>query len=253
VPESATEARLAGRTAADLCRLLGVPRVALYDEVDSTMNVAHEMAAAGAAPGSIVLAHAQHAGRGRAGRRWQSAPGAGLWLTVIERPHDVAALEVLSLRAGLRLGRALDRFAAARVGLKWPNDLHLHGRKHAGILVESRWRERRPDWVAVGIGINYVAPPDQPRAAALGAGVDPAALLGEVVPAVRAAAAARGHLTERELAEYAERDVAAGQSCRAPRAGRVAGIAPDGALLVVTAAGVERCRDGSLVLEDDPA
>jgi BirA family biotin operon repressor/biotin-[acetyl-CoA-carboxylase] ligase len=232
--------------------LLGVPRVMLFDEVDSTMDVAHGLAAGGAAPGTIVLAHAQRAGRGRAGRRWQSAPGAGLWLSVIERPHDPHALDVLSLRVGLRVARALDRFAGTSVGLKWPNDLLLHGHKLGGILVESRWRDSRPDWVTVGIGINYMTPPDQ-VAAALGDAVDQVALLGEIVPAVRAAATARGHLSERELAEYAARDLAAGHACRAPRAGRVAGVAADGALLVVTAAGVERCRDGSLVLEDDPA
>ena len=246
------EPTLQGHTSAALATLLGVPRVALFDEVDSTMDVAHQLAAAGAASGTIVLAHSQRAGRGRAGRRWQSATDAGLWLTVIERPRDAGALDALSLRVGLRVARALDRFAGASVGLKWPNDLYLHGRKLGGILVESRWRDNRPDWVAIGIGVNYVAPPET-LAAALGSGVDPVALLGDVVPAVRAAAAASGHLSERELADYAARDVAAGLACRAPRAGRVAGVAADGALLVVTGAGVERCRDGSLVLEDDPA
>jgi BirA family transcriptional regulator, biotin operon repressor / biotin---[acetyl-CoA-carboxylase] ligase len=246
------DATLAGHTPVALAVLLGVPRVALFEEVESTMDVAHQLASEGAAPGTIVLAHAQRAGRGRAGRRWQSVFGAGLWLTMIERPNDPGALDVLSLRVGLRVARALDRFAGAAVGLKWPNDLHLHGRKLGGILVESRWRDNRPDWAAIGVGVNYVTPPDG-AAAALGMNVDRIALLGEVVPAVRAAAAARGHLSERELAEYAERDIAAGQACRAPRAGRVAGVAANGALLVVTGAGVERCRDGSLVLEEDPA
>jgi BirA family biotin operon repressor/biotin-[acetyl-CoA-carboxylase] ligase len=252
VPDSATEARLGGRSAGELRLLLGVPRVALFDDVDSTMDVAHGLAAGGATAGTVVLAHAQRAGRGRAGRQWQSAPGAGLWLSMVERPQDPHALDVLSLRVGLLVARALDRFAGGLVGLKWPNDLMLHGHKLGGILVESRWRENRPDWVTVGIGINYVAPPAH-AAAALGDAVDQVALLGEIVPAVRAAATARGHLSERELSDYAARDVAAGRACRAPRVGRVAGVAADGALLVVTAAGVERCRDGSLVLEDDPA
>ena len=244
---------IAGHAPAALAALLGVPAVALYDEVDSTMDAAHALAVSGAAPGTLVVAHAQRAGRGRAGRQWHSDAGAGLWCTIIERPNDASALDVLSLRVGLRVARALDRFAGAPVGLKWPNDLYLHGAKLGGILVEGRWRDNRPDWVAIGLGVNYQGPSRLAGVASLGAGVDRLALLGEVVPALRAAATARGHLTERELADYASRDIAAGLVCVAPRSGRVAGVAANGALLVVTATGVQECREGSLVLEEDSA
>ena len=241
------------RTAPELASLLGLPGVALYDEVDSTMDVAHALAGDGAPAGTLVVAEWQRAGRGRGGRRWHAAPGAGILFTLVERPNDARALEVLSLRAGLRAARALDRFASGAVSLKWPNDLYLHGAKLGGILVESRWRDGRPDWVAIGIGINRLTPPDMPEAAALGSAVDRREVLSEIVPAIRAAAAARGHLTDVELADYARRDIAAGRTCSTPREGRVAGISADGALLIVTAAGVERSRDGSLVFEGDHA
>jgi BirA family biotin operon repressor/biotin-[acetyl-CoA-carboxylase] ligase len=241
------------RTAPEWASLLGLPGVAVFDEVESTMDVAHAMAADGAPAGTLVVAEWQRAGRGRGGRRWLAAPGAGILFTLVERPNDVRALEVMSLRAGLRAARALDRFASGPVSLKWPNDLYLHGAKLGGILVESRWRDGRPDWVAIGIGINRLAPRDMPEAAALGGATDRGAVLSEIVPAIRAAAAARGHLSDRELADYAMRDIAAGRPCTAPCAGRVAGISADGALLVVTAAGVERCRNGSLVFEGDCA
>lgn len=244
-------ARYEGRTGAELAGLLGLPEVTVYEALASTMDAAHERAAHGAPAGTLVLANAQRAGRGRAGRRWSSEPGAGVWLTLIERPQDAAALDVLSLRVGLRAARALDRFAPATVGLKWPNDLYLLGGKLGGILVESRWRNGRPDWVAIGIGVNVHPPANVPSAASLGTGTSRLAVLGELVPAVRAAAQARGVLTPRELSQYAQRDVAAGRVCRGPRAGRVAGIADDGSLLVVTAGGVVRCREGSLLLDEE--
>ena len=79
-----------------------------YDEVGSTLDVAHTLAADGAAAGTVVIADAQTAGRGQRGRAWQSERGAGLWLTLIERPSDASALDVLSLRVGLALAPALD-------------------------------------------------------------------------------------------------------------------------------------------------
>ena len=242
-----------GETAGSLARALSLPRVVVFDEVTSTMDAAHELASAGAPAGTLVIADTQLLGRGRSGSRWSSARGAGIWCTLVERPNDAAVLDVLSLRVGLRVARVLDRFVAVTVSLKWPNDLYLTGGKLGGILVESRWRDGRPDWVAIGIGVNILAPADQPAAASLGPGTARLHVLSELIPAVRAAAAARGHLTPREVADFTARDLAAGRPCRSPRAGRVAGIAEDGALLVVTAAGVQRCRDGSLVLDGDPS
>lgn len=244
-------ARYEGHTGEELARLLALPRVDLFDAVNSTMDLAHELAEGGAPAGTMVLADAQHSGRGRAGRRWTSEPGAGLWLTLVERPNDPSALDVLSLRIGLGAARVLDRFATAPIGLKWPNDLYVLGGKLGGILVESRWRHARPDWVAIGVGVNVRRPPDVPQAAGLGERVSRLDVLGELVPAVRAAAHARGRLTPREVAAFAERDVAAGRTCREPRAGRVAGIADDGSLLVVTAGGTVRCREGSLLLDEE--
>ncbi|HEX7121381.1 MAG TPA: biotin--[acetyl-CoA-carboxylase] ligase [Gemmatimonadaceae bacterium] len=240
-----------GRTGDELARQLGLPRVDVFEAVTSTMDLAHELAAAGSPAGTLVLADAQRSGRGRAGRRWTSEPGAGLWMTLVERPNDPSALDVLSLRIGLGVARVLDRFATAPVGLKWPNDLYLLGGKLGGILVESRWRNTRPDWVAIGVGINVRRPADVPQAAGLGERVSRLEVLGELIPAIRAAAQARGRLTPREVAAFAERDVAAGRTCREPRAGRVAGIADDGSLLVVTAGGTVRCREGSLLLDEE--
>jgi BirA family biotin operon repressor/biotin-[acetyl-CoA-carboxylase] ligase len=246
------EALYDGRSATELRSLFELPRVELHEAVTSTLDVAHLLGAEGAPAGTLVLAELQTAGRGRAGRRWESRPGSGIWLTIIERPADPDAVELLSIRLGLAAARALDRWADEGVRLKWPNDLYVGGGKLAGILVETRWRDRRLDWAALGLGINMVPPPGVDRAvAALRPGSERVAALQALVPALRAAARARGALADSELAEYAARAMARGQRCRAPVTGVVQGIDARGSLLVRTASAVIPFRSGSLVLEEE--
>lgn len=207
------------------------------------MDLAHAAAAAGADAGTTVVADVQTAGRGRGGRRWVSDARTGVWATVVERPTDLAAVAVLSLRVGLALAAALEPLrttASTPIVLKWPNDLLVGGRKLAGVLVEARWREGAPEWVAVGVGVNCAVPPDYPDAAALGAGVRRADVLAAVVASVRAAAAARGGLGADELARYAARDAVRGRAVVDPVAGVAAGVDAAGALLVRTPDGALR-------------
>jgi BirA family biotin operon repressor/biotin-[acetyl-CoA-carboxylase] ligase len=242
-----------GETAESLAARLALPRVVCADEIPSTMDLAHELAAEGTPAGTLVLAERQSAGRGRAGKQWASPAGTGLWLTLVERPVDRAGIEVLSLRVGLEAARALEPFATAPVGVKWPNDLLVAGRKLAGVLVEARWREQRPDWVAIGVGVNLEPPPDVLTATGLRGSATRRAVLAALVPALRRAAAARGALAAQELSDWAARDVAAGRACVSPERGTVQGITADGALLVTTAAGgMSSVRGGSLVFADDP-
>jgi BirA family transcriptional regulator, biotin operon repressor / biotin---[acetyl-CoA-carboxylase] ligase len=242
------ETRYDGRSATELAVLLALPGVHVFSEVPTTMDVAHDRAAAGAPAGTLVLADAQTAGRGRSGGSWMSIAGYGLWLTLVERPNDPRVLDVLALRLGLRAARALDRFASSPVRLKWPNDLWTTEGKLVGIVAEARWRDGRPDWVAIGVGVNVVRPPGVAHAAGLAPGVDRIEVLSELVPALRAASAARGWLTERELEEFASRDLARGREVVEPVAGRVDGISADGQLCVrVAGGGVISVRSGSLV------
>ena len=247
---SAHRVRYDGHTADELQAVLRSPRVVLFDEVGSTLDVAHELGEQGTAAGTLVLANAQTAGRGRLGRSWRSEPGSGIWLTVVERPASHDALGVLALRLALALAPALDPFASERVQLKWPNDLFIGDRKLAGILVEARWRGARLDWVAIGVGIN-VRPPAELEVGGLSPGSDRMTVLAAVVPALRAAAATGGPLTEDELQQFRVRDRAIGKRCTAPIPGEVAGVRRDGALLVAGANGVEAVLAGSLVLETE--
>ncbi len=238
-----------GVDTATLERRLALPRVLAFTDVPSTLDVAHALAADGADAGTLVVADRQTAGRGRGGRAWTSGAGLGVWLTLVERPADASALDVLSLRLGLRAARALEPFATGAVQVKWPNDLYVDGGKLGGILVEVRWRDRAVDWVAVGIGVNVRQSAEQPKARALAPDVARVEELSALVPVVRTTAAARGPLRPAELRDFERRHYAHGARCVEPTPGVVAGVSATGALLVRDRSGIRSFSSGSLVLE----
>lgn len=246
----ADEYRFDGLGARELESLLELPRVELLETTTSTLDIVHGIAASGGKAGTLVIADRQTAGRGRSGARWTSPAAHGLWLTLLERPADTSGLEVLALRVGMQSARALDRFAAEPIRLKWPNDLYVDGRKLAGILIEARWREGRLEWVAVGTGVNVLVPADVPMAAGLDSGTTRIEVLTDIVPALRAAAAATGNLSQAEIIEWNARDMARGHQCVEPARGVVEGISSSGELLVALADSVARFRSGSLVLDN---
>ena len=248
VPTGAYDGEGAGAIAARL----DVPRVVALETTTSTLDVAHALAAEGAPAGTLVIAESQTAGRGRSGKRWTSAPGSGIWLTIIERSLDPATLSLLALRLGIAAATALQPFAPGPIGIKWPNDLYVGAGKLAGILVEARWRESAPDWVAVGMGINVVAPPGVAGAAELARGVPRLAVLDALVPALRAAAARTGELADDELASLAARDIARGRRAVSPGQGIVDGVSSEGELLLRLPNGaLVAHRAGSLVFAEE--
>ena len=231
---------------------MDLPRVELLHTTTSTLDDAHRLASTGAPSGTLILANEQTAGRGREGKSWQSSAGAGLWLTLIERPKDTSGLGVLSLRVGLVAAEALDRFAAEPIRLKWPNDLYIDRGKVAGILVEARWRQSVVEWVAIGLGVNVRVPDNIDSSAGLEPGTERLDVLTELIPGLRAAARAQGPLRPEEMEEFNARDLARGKTCVQPALGRVAGISATGELLVALADSVTPYRSGSLVLEELP-
>jgi BirA family biotin operon repressor/biotin-[acetyl-CoA-carboxylase] ligase len=229
-----------GESADAIAARLRVPRVVALGITTSTLDIAHALAADGAPAGTLVLAETQTAGRGRSGKRWTSASGAGIWLTIIERSLDPATLSLLALRLGIAAAAALQPFATGAIGVKWPNDLYVGSGKLAGILAEARWRESAPDWVAIGMGINVIAPPDIAGAAELARGVSRLNVLDALIPALRAAAARSGELDDDELFALESRDIARGRAAVSPGRGIVDGVSPSGELLL-------RLADGALV------
>ena len=110
--------------------------------------------------GVWITADAQRSGRGRRGRAWTSLPG-NLFATFASLVPTDASRATLPLVAAVALADAVETAcpeAWGRVGLKWPNDLLLDGRKVAGILLEAQPFEGRTA-VAVGFGVNCAAAP----------------------------------------------------------------------------------------------
>ena len=229
---------------------LHVHEVVHLTSVTSTMDEAHARASRGAPAGTLIVADEQTAGRGRSGNVWESDAGVGVWCTLIERPTDTAAVDVLSIRLGLALARSLETFTAGPISVKWPNDLYVGQGKLAGILVEARWREGALDWVAIGIGVNLAAPRLNRSAATTKVGTARNDVLRQIVPAVRAAARIHGYLTEQEEFDWTQRDLSINRAVKAPIMGVVRGLARNGALRVEDASGVvHEIRAGSLVFD----
>ena len=126
-----------------------------YRRVTGSTNAdACAAAEQGAAHGTICVADAQTAGRGRLRRSWYSPPGDNIYLSVVLRPTMATGRAPLhSLAAGVALADALGSMAPG-VMLKWPNDVLYGARKVAGILLQMKASMQSIEHVVLGVGIN---------------------------------------------------------------------------------------------------
>jgi len=221
-------------------RMWRVPRLEVHDVIGSTNDRACDLARSGAPPFTVVVAERQTAGRGRSGARWHSPPGAGLWISVL-LPGAGPVPPHLPLLVGLAAARAAEGVCPdLNVGLKWPNDLEVEGRKAGGVLCE-----RAEGCVVVGLGLNVRQRPEEfpeeltGRAVSLetaaGRPVSRGALASALLAELRRAEEAQvGPLPEAVRAELARRDVLRDRSVVSQQvgAGVARGIDVDGALLV---------------------
>ena len=129
---------------------------------DSTNAHAKRLAEEGAVHGTLVVANAQTAGRGRKGRVWQSPPGKNLYFSLLLRegilPQKAA---MLTLVMGLSVQEAITKHCGAETAIKWPNDIVLGDKKLAGILTEMHFDENSIPYVIIGTGVN-IKPQDFP-------------------------------------------------------------------------------------------
>lgn len=126
-----------------------------YEETDTTNNRARELALEGAPEGTLVVAEKQTAGRGRRGKVWESPLGTGIWMSLVLRPQIMPAeASVLTLLCGLATAEAIEAETGLSVGIKWPNDILINGKKAVGILTEMDCEMSEVHFVIPGIGIN---------------------------------------------------------------------------------------------------
>jgi len=275
-----------GKAVKDWEQAWKVPVLEAFRTLPSTNDRLKDLAATGAAAWTVVLSEAQTRGRGRGGKSWDSAPGMGLWVSLLLPSSGTGADTLLPIRVGLSLVRVLDRLdpgvagagdAAGVAGpagaagdpgavgtaeapgpilLKWPNDLLLSRRKVGGILCESLGSAG----VVVGLGLNVrQRPQDFPpslRASAIsleggwGLRIDRGRLTGDIVRELRRMPRGRmDRLRPEELEAFAARDALLGKPIRSELEGEGvgAGITARGFLLLERDGG-GRCeiRGGSV-------
>lgn len=130
-------------------------KIHAYESVQSTNTVAHQLAASGAPEGTLVVAEHQTKGRGRLGRSWHSPENCGIYCSLILRPkiHPTKAPGI-SLITAVAVAETIAGYGDFNIGIKWPNDILLSGRKAAGILTELSAELDRINFIVIGIGIN---------------------------------------------------------------------------------------------------
>ncbi|HVT37178.1 MAG TPA: biotin--[acetyl-CoA-carboxylase] ligase [Nevskiaceae bacterium] len=226
---------------AALPRELGVRVLALTDSTNTQLlgaDAAHDPQA--------LLAEFQTGGRGRRGRAWVSPFGANLYFSLAVSfsawPRDLPAL---SLAVGVASARVL-RAHGAEVGLKWPNDLWIGGRKLGGILIEHRGEAGGACRAVIGVGLNLAMSRAQAGAIdqpwiALEEALNRRVPRNELAAALLAALLETVTDFEREgfapfVADWNRFDLTAGRSVRVerepPLSGIARGIDASGALIV---------------------
>lgn len=134
-------------------------KIHIFDELPSTNQTAHELAMAGAPEGTVVIAESQTSGKGRRGRAWFSPAGRNIYTSIILRPAiSPEDAPKLTLVAAVALAEAISDslkvFGDHLLGIKWPNDILIDGKKCAGILTEMKINSEGVNFVVIGIGIN---------------------------------------------------------------------------------------------------
>lgn len=152
-----------------------------YGELGSTNAQAKVEAENGAQTGTLIVTDQQSAGRGRRGRGWSSPPGANVYFTLILKPEfapDKASmltlLMALSVVRGinLSLAEAGETTEPRTLGIKWPNDIVVNGKKVCGILTEMSAERDYIQYVVIGVGINVKKQEFAPEIADTAAGLE---------------------------------------------------------------------------------
>jgi BirA family biotin operon repressor/biotin-[acetyl-CoA-carboxylase] ligase len=236
-------------------------RVLYFATIGSTNDVAASLVADPESFGTVVMADAQTAGRGRRGHTWFSPAGSGLYVSVILAPSRAAfdpdrATALLTLGAGVALAEGIERATGLSPALKWPNDLLVARRKLAGILAEAFG-----DAVVLGYGVNVgpTAYPPELRDRATSLETELGRPLDRAIVAVETLAAVAARYDDlvsgrfdaildawRRRAPTHQGAHVAWETPAGPQSGITDGIDDSGALLVRVADRVERIVAGEV-------
>jgi len=137
--------------------LLGSRPLRYVEQMGSTHDEALAWALDGAPVGALVVTDEQLAGRGRLGRTWHTPPGVALAMSLIVPPMPDRLL-LPTLAGTLAVVRLAEDYGARGVGIKWPNDVQVDGRKLCGVLLDAVWSGGQLRAVVLGVGVNVRLP-----------------------------------------------------------------------------------------------
>ncbi len=212
-----------------------------HDSIPSTMEVARELASAGAAHGTLVFAEEQTSGRGRRGRAFFSPPRENLYFTLVLR-LPLAVHRRLPIILPLAVVRAL-RAEGVEARIKWPNDIWINERKVCGMLIDGELTSNG-GLAFPGIGVNVNGDPtDNPELTEIATSL--AREVGHDIPRERVLAAICNELEQllnaampalvgeyRELSCTLGREVTVSPVAGEKFAANAIGISDDGELMV---------------------
>lgn len=125
-----------------------------FEEIDSTSSFIKRNWTS-LPPFTFVSSSFQKEGRGRNDRKWLSEKGSSLLFSLLIKDHPLLNYgPFLSLPSAVSISEFLEKEGVEGVSIKWPNDIYIHGKKVAGILLEGSL----PDYLIIGIGINLNQP-----------------------------------------------------------------------------------------------
>lgn len=124
-----------------------------FDSVDSTNDIAQDWLRAGTDSLSLVIADEQRKGRGRRGRIWYTPPHVALALSVVLKP-DIQFAPRASMIGALAVYDLCHYLNIENIGIKWPNDVQINGKKVSGILPEAVWDNDKLLGLVLGMGVN---------------------------------------------------------------------------------------------------
>jgi BirA family biotin operon repressor/biotin-[acetyl-CoA-carboxylase] ligase len=109
--------------------------------------------------GTVAMAEYQLKGRGRKQRSWVSSKDQALTFSILlNEDINFKNINLLSLGAAVSIAQALENLHQLNVGVKWPNDVLVDGKKIAGILIESTSKGSKLEKIAIGVGLNVNQP-----------------------------------------------------------------------------------------------
>jgi BirA family biotin operon repressor/biotin-[acetyl-CoA-carboxylase] ligase len=198
-------------------------------------------------PHTLVAEH-QTRGKGRLNREWLDAPGKSLLWTTTLPPIAANSLWAVPFWVALRIAQGIQDATDLQVGLQWPNDILLDGRKLAGILCVSRIAGDRAV-VGCGIGMNVVRPDERLELET------PAAFINDYAATTREQLLACVlHRFDENFSELsAPRSIAQSWEARARLKGTAYRILRDGTSQPFTAIARAIADDGALILDKDGA